>query len=283
MNMWGWAVLFPALKHCRILQKIWSFPWWPNIIELSVQGWHYQILIFHINWCLSLDQVFGKLFMVFKCYIQSGACHIWCWVPGRVRIGGSTKTFTRKWPWYKTFSNWATGVCIFLFFKKTITFISFLRRVAFQHVFLHQPHHKLGSPTDLISPMYSSLCQPSYLYSTRLNILRLYHPTIFSLIQACVKATYWEIAPPHLKQKCTRPTIIFIIFWDFLMFYQIFFSSQVKRSAMISNKHGIYELSHELSHESRKSQNFIDFKLVPIPLPPSPPTQKKKTKKNCWY
>ena len=34
----------------------------------------------------------------------------------------------------------------------------------------------------------------------------------------------------------------FQIFWDFLIFYQIFFSPQVKRSAIISNKHGRYEL-----------------------------------------
>ena len=40
--------------------------------------------------------------------------------------------------------------------------------------------------------------------------------------------------------------IIFIIFWYFLMFYQIFLSPQVKRSAIISNKHGIYEMAHEL-------------------------------------
>ena len=33
---------------------------------------------------------------------------------------------------------------------------------------------------------------------------------------------------------------------DFLMFYQIFLSTQVKRCAIITYKHGIYELSHEL-------------------------------------
>ena len=36
------------------------------------------------------------------------------------------------------------------------------------------------------------------------------------------------------------------IFRDFLMFDQIFFSPQVKQSAIISNKHDNYELSHEL-------------------------------------
>ena len=33
------------------------------------------------------------------------------------------------------------------------------------------------------------------------------------------------------------------------MFYQIFLSPQVKRSAIISNKHGIYELPHELPND----------------------------------
>ena len=35
------------------------------------------------------------------------------------------------------------------------------------------------------------------------------------------------------------------------MFYQIFLSLQVKRSAIISKKHGIYELPHELSNDLR--------------------------------
>ena len=60
------------------------------------------------------------------------------------------------------------------------------------------------------------------------------------------------------------------------MFYQISLSSQVKRSPIISNKHGIYELSHELPNDlrlrilgnwkiSRKSQNFIE--LLPSAQP----------------
>ena len=43
-----------------------------------------------------------------------------------------------------------------------------------------------------------------------------------------------------------RPTIMVIIFLDFLMFYQIFLSPQVKQIVIISNRHGIYELPHEL-------------------------------------
>ena len=33
------------------------------------------------------------------------------------------------------------------------------------------------------------------------------------------------------------------LFWDFLMFDQIFYSPQVKQSVVISDKHGMYKLS----------------------------------------
>ena len=46
-------------------------------------------------------------------------------------------------------------------------------------------------------------------------------------------------------------TILVIIFWDFLMFYQMFLSPQMKRIVIISNKHGINELSHELANDLR--------------------------------
>ena len=48
-----------------------------------------------------------------------------------------------------------------------------------------------------------------------------------------------------------EPTVIFITFWDFLMFYQTFLSPQVKRCAIITYKHGIYEFSHELPNDWR--------------------------------
>ena len=35
------------------------------------------------------------------------------------------------------------------------------------------------------------------------------------------------------------------------MFYQIFYSPQMKRSEIISNKHGIYELLNELPNDLR--------------------------------
>ena len=60
-----------------------------------------------------------------------------------------------------------------------------------------------------------------------------------------------------------------IIFWDFLILYQIFFSQQVERSVIISNKHGIYELPHELPNHFilRKDQENLKtsykYNLVP--------------------
>ena len=44
-------------------------------------------------------------------------------------------------------------------------------------------------------------------------------------------------------------TTIFIIFWDFLMFYQIFLSPQVERCVIITCKHGIYQFPHELQND----------------------------------
>ena len=43
------------------------------------------------------------------------------------------------------------------------------------------------------------------------------------------------------------------IFWDILLLYQFFFLTQVKRSVIITNEHGIYELPHDLQ---------IDLRLV---------------------
>ena len=48
-----------------------------------------------------------------------------------------------------------------------------------------------------------------------------------------------------------RPTIMEIILWDFLMLYQIFLLPQVKRSAIISNKQGVYEVPQELPNDLR--------------------------------
>ena len=53
-----------------------------------------------------------------------------------------------------------------------------------------------------------------------------------------------------------QSTIIFITFWDILMVEQIFLSPQVKRSVIISNKHGIYQLAHELPNDLRLMESI---------------------------
>ena len=50
----------------------------------------------------------------------------------------------------------------------------------------------------------------------------------------------------NITDEFTKPTIMVIIFRDILLFEQIFLSPQVKRSVVISNKHDMYELPHEL-------------------------------------
>ena len=47
------------------------------------------------------------------------------------------------------------------------------------------------------------------------------------------------------------PKIISIIFWGFLIFYQIFLSSHKKRCLIITFTHDIYELPHELMNDLR--------------------------------
>ena len=61
-------------------------------------------------------------------------------------------------------------------------------------------------------------------------------------------------------------TIIFITFWHILRFYQIFFLLQVKRSVIIINKYGIYELPNVLRHrilenweKAEKYQNLLEL------------------------
>ena len=46
-----------------------------------------------------------------------------------------------------------------------------------------------------------------------------------------------------------KTAISFIIFWDFSTFYQFFLLPLVKRWTIITNKHGIYALPHELRND----------------------------------
>ena len=84
-----------------------------------------------------------------------------------------------------------------------------------------------------------------------------------------------ELFNPKLKNmklatNTRLATTMYIIFWDFLVLYQIFFSPQVKQSVIINNKHGIYELPQELPNNFRlripgnyersgKSQSIIEL------------------------
>ena len=44
-----------------------------------------------------------------------------------------------------------------------------------------------------------------------------------------------------------------LIFWDFLMFHQIFLEQQIKSSLIIRNKHGIFDLPNK---QPRHKSNF---------------------------
>ena len=63
----------------------------------------------------------------------------------------------------------------------------------------------------------------------------------------------WSYYQRYKIQKKVLQTIIVVIFRDFVMFYQIFFSPQVKQSVIISNKHVIYGLPHELPYDLRQN------------------------------
>ena len=78
-------------------------------------------------------------------------------------------------------------------------------------------------------------------------------------------------------------TTMDIIFWKFLLLYQIFFSPQVQQSVIISSKHGIYQLLEKLPSDlklmilrnqerSRKSKNFILPMTTPRSKAPLSPT-----------
>ena len=64
-----------------------------------------------------------------------------------------------------------------------------------------------------------------------------------------------EIASLKRKQEALEianpAAIIFIIFWDFLMFHKIVVWPQVKRCTIINYEYAIYELPHELLNDLR--------------------------------
>ena len=59
------------------------------------------------------------------------------------------------------------------------------------------------------------------------------------------------ISSQDRNEKKVLKTITDIIFEDFLILHQIFLLAQAKGSVIMSNKHGIYELPHELLKDLR--------------------------------
>ena len=75
-------------------------------------------------------------------------------------------------------------------------------------------------------------------------------------------------------QKKILQTTMVILFWEVLMFYQIFFSPQVKRSLIVSNKlvytscltscHTTYDLeSQEISKFQNNVKTLWNYNVVP--------------------
>ena len=71
------------------------------------------------------------------------------------------------------------------------------------------------------------------------------------MVDSKILESYDDKIQPTLSTITIFTTTIIFIFWDSLMFYQIFLSPQVKRCAIITYKHGIYELPHELPNDLR--------------------------------
>ena len=72
----------------------------------------------------------------------------------------------------------------------------------------------------------------------------------FCLCRECLEdLTKKKSDTDHVNNKGMKYCVAAIL--AIMMFYEIFLSPQVKRIAIISNKHGIYELPHELPNDLR--------------------------------
>ena len=68
-------------------------------------------------------------------------------------------------------------------------------------------------------------------------------------LYTCVTVFAMTIKKQERNQKhFKKSSIVVIMFWE-LMFDQVFLSPQVQRIAIISNKHGIYELPQKLPND----------------------------------
>ena len=95
------------------------------------------------------------------------------------------------------------------------------------------------------------------------------HFTVFTHISLKYLAATSPPVRPIIISKFLKSMIykiIFTIFWDFLMFYQIFPSLQAKRCSIITYEHDTYELPNDLKLRtlgneeiSEKCLNFIEW------------------------
>ena len=102
-------------------------------------------------------------------------------------------------------------------------------------------YHGNGVPFfDILKTVniYNTYLDTSHLLEGPFKILRYDHVSV----NTCFKNL----------QNCTTS---FIIFWDFLMFFQIFLPSQVKRRAIITYKHGKYELRKFVNSNKKLFKN----------------------------
>ena len=70
----------------------------------------------------------------------------------------------------------------------------------------------------------------------------------------------WSLSKRHKKKKKSLETVMNIIFWDFLIVYQVFFSQPVKRGLVIDNelpKNWRDRISENMERLG-KSQNHIE-------------------------
>ena len=124
-----------------------------------------------------------------------------------------------------------------LFTEIQVIFINFLipyfpAEEAIKHFFIERTQKRIDLSHRLMLRVTTTLC----------NISSSGMEESYNLITTTGKAVNFFFS---------LTTISFIIFWDFSMFYQIFLSPQVKRWTIITYKHGIYELPHELPNDLR--------------------------------
>ena len=109
-------------------------------------------------------------------------------------------------------------------------------------------------PLGKLGPKNQS-CQFKLKFGTYTNSNTHNSMALFTLSGLDRKTPFWANLLQKIKIVSLSwnllPTISFIIFWDFSVFYQIFFSPKVKRCAIITYKRGIYELPYKLPNDLR--------------------------------